>query len=232
MISVNNENIQFAANITHDLRNPLAGIKITAQVLKQHAHSSDDERLLQNIVNTTTHLSNIIDNILTMSKESSKEEAIYSFSLRELVTDVMQIVTLSVEAKKLGFYVDLSKDIIITGDRYRCFRILLNLVENAIKYTHRGHISLRYSLENNLVTVEIEDTGIGMTKKQQADIFKCYTQLESGSLASSGVGLGLHLVQLFTEQMGGKITVKSKIKKGSIFCFSLPYLTDSAQNTI
>ena len=225
MISIENEKIQFAANMTHDLRNPLAGIKITAQVLKQHAHSPDDERLLQNIVNTTTHLSGIIDHILQMSKESGKEEAIASFSLSQLITEVIEIISLSAAAKNLTLYADLSNDIMVTADRYRCFRVLLNLVENAVKYTKKGHILIRYAVQDDNIMLEVEDTGIGMTKKQQAEIFKCYSQLETGSLRSEGIGLGLHLALLFAQQMGGKITVKSKKNKGSVFSFSLKLLT-------
>ena len=224
MINIEHQNMQFAANITHDLRNPLAGIKITAQVLQQHASSPDDERLLQNIVNTTNHLSGIIDHILKMSKESAKAETTDAFSFNTLIVDVIELLSLSAEAKNLTLYADLSEDIMVMADRYRCFRILLNLVENAIKYTKKGHILIRYAIQNDRITVEVEDTGIGITKKQQAEIFKCYTQLETGCLKADGIGLGLHLALVFAQQMGGKIAVKSKKNKGSVFSFSFQSL--------
>ncbi|MBY0544975.1 MAG: HAMP domain-containing histidine kinase [Gammaproteobacteria bacterium] len=224
MISVENEKMQFAANLTHDLRNPLAGIKTTAEVLEKNSLNADDKRLLQNIVNTTTHLADIIDHILHMSKESSKEEAIYTFSLRQLISEVTEVVALSAEAKGLALYADLSKDYFITADRYRCFRILLNLVENAIKYTEEGHILIRSLVQDNQVLLEVEDTGIGISEEKQADIFDCYTQLETGSLHCNGIGLGLHLVLCFAKQIGGEISVKSQKSKGSTFSFSFPSL--------
>ena len=231
MISIENEKIQFAANITHDLQNPLTGIKITAQALiKAHPYSEDEERLLQNIVNTTNNMSKFITHILRMSKESNTEEAISTFSIRQLITSVIEIVSLSAEAKALPIYVDVSKDMMITADRYRCFRILLNLVQNAVKYTEKGQISIRFSYQNDTVTLAVEDTGIGISKEKQADIFKCYTQLNAGFLHAEGIGLGLHLALLFAQQVDGEIAVKSKRKKGSIFSFSLPYPTDSQQN--
>ncbi|MBY0544168.1 MAG: HAMP domain-containing histidine kinase [Gammaproteobacteria bacterium] len=225
MTSVENEKMQFAANLTHDLRSPLSGIRTTAEVLKKNAHNADDQRLLQNIVNTTTHLADIIDHILHMSKESSKEDVIYTFSLRQLMSEVVEVVALSAEAKGLALYADLTKDYFITADRYRCFRILLNLVENAVKYTQKGHVLIRSTVKNDLVMLEVEDTGIGISKAKQVDIFNCYTQLESGSLHCNGIGLGLHLVLLFTKQMGGDVTVKSRKNKGSTFSFSFPSLS-------
>ena len=228
MINVENEKMQFAANITHDLRNPIAGIKATVEALiRTRSHSSDEERLLQNIINTTNHMTKLIDHVLQISKESNTEEAIYTFSLRQLIADVIEIISLSAEAKNLAIFVDVSKDLMITADRYRCFRILLNLVQNAIKYTETGHILIRFSSQNGFITLEVEDTGIGISKEKQSDIFKCYNQLETGLLHAGGIGLGLHLALLFAEQMNGKITVKSKQKKGSKFSFSFKSLSES-----
>ena len=78
--------------------------------------------------------------------------------------------------------------------------MLLNLVENAIKYTEKGYIIIRFSCEGEHIILSVEDTGIGISKDKQADIFNCYTQLESGSLLAQGVGLGLHLALVFAEQ--------------------------------
>ncbi|NNM59182.1 MAG: HAMP domain-containing histidine kinase [Legionellales bacterium] len=220
-IALANEKMQFAANITHDLLSPIAGIKSTAEVLiNTHTHSSDEERLLKNIVNTTTQMTKFIDHVLKMSKESSTEEAIYTFSLRQLIADVIEIVSLSAEAKNLAIYIDASKDRVITADRYRCFRVLLNLVENAIKYTQKGHVLIRFTCENERIILDVEDTGIGISKEKQVDIFNCYTQLEAGSLLGEGIGLGLHLALLFAKQIGGEITIRSKKNKGSVFSFS------------
>ncbi|MFN7096233.1 MAG: sensor histidine kinase [Gammaproteobacteria bacterium] len=221
MDSAEKEKIQFAANMTHDLRNPIAGIKIAAEVImKKHIYDADEERLLQNIVKTSNKLDDIITHILKMSKESSAEEAICTFSLNQLITDVIDTVSLAAEAKNLILRADLLNDKIITADRFRCFRILLNLVENAVKYTEKGHIIIRGQHINGIITFQVEDTGIGISKKEQAEIFKCYTQLRKGYLNSKGIGLGLHLALVFARQMGGEITVKSKKYKGSTFSFS------------
>ncbi|MBY0545355.1 MAG: HAMP domain-containing histidine kinase [Gammaproteobacteria bacterium] len=229
MVNLETEKMQFAANLTHDLRNPLAGIKTTAEVLKAHVNNADDKRLLQNIVNTTNHLADIIDHILHMSKESSKEEAVYTFSLRQLISEVVEVVALSAEAKGLALFVDLSKDYFITADRYRCFRILLNLVENAVKYTEEGHILIRSSIQSSQVLLEVEDTGVGISEEKQIDIFNCYTQLERGTLRCHGIGLGLHLALCFAKQMGGDIDVKSQKNKGSTFSFSFPSLPNQEE---
>jgi signal transduction histidine kinase len=229
--TLKNEKIQFAANITHDLQNPIAGIKITAQALiKAYPYSKDEERLLQNIVNTTNNMSKFITHILRMSKESNKEESISTFSIYQLIIEVIGMVALSAEAKGLPINMDVPKNMMITADRYRCFRILLNLVQNAVKYTEKGQISIRFSYKNDSITLEVEDTGIGISKEKQADIFNCYMQLDAGFLHAEGIGLGLHLALLFAQQVGGEIAVKSKKNKGSTFSFSLPYPTGNQQN--
>lgn len=222
MISVEDEKIQFAANMTHDLRNPLAGIKLSAEVLAKQIHDPDGQQLIQNIVKTSQRLTEMVDYFLKMSRQSGKEECLISFSLRELINEVMDVVTPSAQAKSLTLCADVASDIMVTADRYRCFRVLLNLAENAIKYTQNGHVLIRSSSQGSQVTLEVEDTGIGIAKKYQQAIFTCYTQLQAGSLPTIGIGLGLHLAFLFAQQMEGKLTVKSKKNKGSTFSFSFP----------
>ncbi|MFN7098574.1 MAG: sensor histidine kinase [Gammaproteobacteria bacterium] len=220
------EKLQFAANLTHDLYNPIAGIKTAAQaIMLTRPHDADEERLLQHIVKTSNKLYDIIAHVLKMSKAVNEEEVICTFSLRQLIDEVVDTVLLSAEAKNLMLKVDLPSDISITTDNSRCYLILLNLVQNAIKYTRKGHVLIRGIKKENSIHIEVEDTGIGISKKNQKEIFKCYKQVKSGSLEMSGIGLGLHLSLQFAEQMSGEITIKSKKNKGSSFIFSFPLLS-------
>lgn len=230
MISVENEKVQFAANMTHDLLNPLSGIRLTAELLQKKLTDLNDQRLAKNIVTAANHLLKMVDHVLKMSRETDKELKICTFSLRELVSEVIGTVAITAEVKNIALNIDLPQDYIVTTDRNRCFRVLLNLVENAIKYTPKGHILIRSTCQNNVIRLDVEDTGIGISKEKQASIFCCYTQLEAGLLGSEGIGLGLHLVLLFAEQMGGKITVESKKNKGSTFSFSFKSLTNCKVN--
>lgn len=224
MSTSENDKIQFMANVTHDLLNPLCGIQLTARMLQKTLTNPEEQRLAENIAMATTHLSQTIDHILKMSKETNKEALIECFSLRRMVMDVVKTVSITADAKNIQIYVDFSKDYVVTADKYRCFRILLNLVENAIKYTEKGHILIRSLCEDGTITLAVEDTGIGISKEKQATIFNCYTQLDAGLLDCQGIGLGLHLALLFAQQMAGEITIKSRKNKGSTFSFSFKSL--------
>ncbi len=224
MSTIENDKIQFMANVTHDLLNPLSGIRMTARMLKENLTNLEDRRLAENIAMATIHLSETIERILKMSKETSKEAVIERFSLRRVMIEVIKTVAISAEAKNLPIYLDFAKDYVVMADKYRCFRVLLNLVENAIKYTKKGHVLIHCLCEDEAITLVVEDTGIGISKEKQAAIFDCYAQLDAGLLDCQGIGLGLHLALLFAQQMGGEITVKSRKNKGSTFSFSFKSL--------
>ncbi len=112
----------------------------------------------------------------------------------------------------------------VDPDRIR--QVIENLVGNAINFTPRGHVYLRSREEKGMVTIEVEDTGVGISPKDQKQLFKKFSQIEAGSPLRKGSGLGLYICKMLVNEFGGDIWVKSKVGKGSTFYFSLPTIVN------
>ncbi len=222
---------EFLANMSHELRTPLNGvIGFTRQMLKTRLTSSQTD-YLQTIERSANKLLNIINDILDFSKlEAGKlllENIPFEFqeSLEEAAT--LQATSAHEKGLELTLKVDPKIPVTLIGDPLKIQQVLTNLIGNSIKFTERGnidiHVELRSKKEDSVeLQFMVRDTGIGISERQQAQLFQAFTQADASiSRKYGGTGLGLVITQKLVGQMGGKIRLTSRLHQGSTFWFSL-----------
>jgi two-component system sensor histidine kinase/response regulator len=221
----------FLANVSHELRTPLSAMIGLLDLARSHGADATLHGYLDTMMRAGRHLSRIIDDLLDLSKIVAGRMAIeeVDFSLREILNHAQQVLAHKAEAKGLSlkFRVDSELPDALRGDPLRIEQILLNLVGNAIKFTARGQVGLHASLttrsESHIrLTVDVSDTGIGMTPEEISGLFQPFAQATATtSRKYGGTGLGLALSQRLAAAMGGRITVRSRKDEGSVFSFAL-----------
>jgi PAS domain S-box-containing protein len=222
---------QFLATMSHELRTPLNSIIGFTDIILAGMSGPISEEVreqLEIVSGSSKHLLNLINDILDLSRiESGKLELILTtFTLEDIIQEVVRIHSPMAKEKSLQLSYDLQPGLpSITNDKTRIKQILMNLVNNAIKYTHEGSVSLeaRLSRNNQLVHITVRDTGIGISQENVKDIFQAFKQLDSGSTRRyEGAGLGLYLSKKLVDLLGGEISVESEKNKGSVFVVSFP----------
>jgi two-component system sensor histidine kinase BarA len=223
---------EFLANMSHELRTPLNGvIGFAKQLLKTPLHSSQQD-YIKTIEKSATNLLGIINDILDFSKLEAGKMVLENmpFALREVVEDTISLLANSAKEKELELVVDIESSINdnVSGDALRVSQVLTNLVGNAIKFTDSGSVYLKMRLtdqgpEKINLRCEITDTGIGIDKHHQSQLFQAFGQADSSiSRRFGGTGLGLIITKRLINQMGGQIGCISSPQKGSTFWFTLP----------
>ena len=227
----------FLANVSHEIRTPLNAIIGFSELLGKDL-SAKDKKLYGDIVkNSSNDLLNIINDILDIAKIESgyvefvKEE----FSLNQLLNELFEFFKYKkskLNKKHLEIkYVKAitNSDLIIISDKAKVKQVMINLLENAFKFTSNGYIEFGYKLNQSIFPVELElfvkDTGIGISKEKLNFIFDRFRQAdESTSRTYGGTGLGLAISKSFAQILGGDLLVKSEESEGSNFLFKLPYI--------
>jgi len=222
----------FLQNMSHEIRTPLNGILGFAELIKMGDLEEDDVYNYADIISTSGHrLLNLINNVLDISKIESGTFVLNTdtFYLNQLLSDIQKIMIL--KAEKKGLYLKMlyklpdEQSLIIT-DNGKLNQILINLINNAIKFTEEGGITCSYSIKGKKIHFSIKDTGIGISKEQQEKIFKRFYQTNlTKSRRYEGAGLGLAISKGLVELLEGEIGVRSQKGKGSEFYFSIPYKT-------
>jgi len=222
---------QFLANMSHEFRTPLNAILgYTSMVLQGLGGPIEPgaKRQLRRIESNGRHLLTIINEILDISRIEAGRMPLQISRLRipDLVTEVKAELEPIIIRSKIAVSSQLDKDLpILVTDRQKVKQILLNLLSNALKFTHHGNVTItarRYPRER-AVTVSVTDTGIGIAPADQEKIFEDFRQLDnSPTRAYGGTGLGLSICRRLAEMMDGRITVESQVGKGSTFTLTLP----------
>ncbi len=223
---------EFLANMSHELRTPLNGvIGFAKQLAKTPLHSSQLE-YIQTIERSANNLLNIINDILDFSKLEAGKMIMENipFCLRDCLDETLAIVAASAHEKGLEILVDVDADVpdSVNGDAMHLNQIITNLVGNAIKFTDAGSVRIKVSLESNqldkvILRFEVADTGIGISREHQKNLFQAFTQAESSiSRRFGGTGLGLIITQRLVKSLRGNISFSSKEGFGSKFWFTLP----------
>ncbi len=217
---------QFLSNISHELRTPLNGILGFSQLLQKKPHlSEEDKKQISIIHHCGEHLLTIINDILEISKIESHKIVIQSvrFNFKTFIDNIIYVFTLKAEENKLQLIVN--QQFIpqwVQGDEKRLNQIISNLLDNAIKFTDEGVITLNISHTDDLLRLSISDTGCGISIADQQKIFTPFTQINHNNFSKEGVGLGLAICYELTQLMKGSISVSSDTEQGSTFNFSVP----------
>ena len=223
---------EFLANMSHEIRTPMNGLLGMAELLASTKLTNEQEPLLRMLQSSGQSLLTIINDILDFSKiEAGKlniEKIPFNFHL--FLGDLKDIFSVQAHARGIEFSLSYSPDLprFIIGDAVRLRQIFFNLISNALKFTHKGQISIEVikGRDNDTYQVSVSDTGIGMSSNVQAQIFNAFIQANpSITRKYGGTGLGLVISEKLVKLMGGDIWVESEIDKGSTFYFSFSALT-------
>lgn len=229
---------EFVANLSHEIRTPLNGIIGLSELAMETCKDHDQLKFLKLIESEANSLYGLINNILDFSKIEAKRMELeqLSFNLKLLVEDINTITRLRSENRGLTFSYSISPKIPLTlmGDPGWLRQILINLLVNALKFTHSGSIELKVELLLDLedevkLLFSVKDTGIGIAADKQPLIFEPFTQADGSTTRKyGGTGLGTTISKQLVELMGGEIGLESELGKGSTFWFSVPMKKDKS----
>ncbi len=222
---------EFLANMSHELRTPLNGvIGFTRQTLKTPLSPTQAD-YLQTIERSANNLLTIINDVLDFSKLEAGKLVLehIPFSLREMLDEVVVLLAHTAHEKGLELTLNVHNNVpeSVLGDPMRLQQVVTNLLGNAIKFTENGNIDINVEVrsQNNLqveLEVQIHDTGIGISERQQSQLFQAFRQADASiSRRHGGTGLGLVITQRLVKEMGGDISFYSQINRGSTFWFHI-----------
>ncbi|MCC5832200.1 MAG: hypothetical protein JJU12_04065 [Chlamydiales bacterium] len=222
----NKEKSMFLANMSHEIRTPLNGIIGSCSILEITQLQEDQKKWVAGIKKSGKALLELIDDILDISKiETAGMKISYAeIDLKQLLEETMGFLTQKAKAKNLELFFEYDPDLapiqIVDGKRVR--QIVVNLVDNGIKYTREGYVKLSLFESNGFIVFRVEDSGRGIAEHDMDKLFKKYIRLDIR--AEEGSGLGLALVKKLLEKMNGSIEVKSATGRGSVFTARLPII--------
>jgi signal transduction histidine kinase/FixJ family two-component response regulator len=231
--AANQAKTRYISTVSHELRTPLNSILGYAQLLQEDEHLSDHRaHALKVIHRGGEHLLSLIEGTLDIARIESGKLTLQPqpMAFAEHVQEVAHLFELQAQAKGLCFVFEVPQPLpdLVRADAKRLRQILINLLGNAVKFTHRGEVRLRVTHAREMATFEVHDTGPGMAPHELERVFEPFARglapgVEAAGLhpQASGTGLGLTIAKMLTDLMGGELTVRSTVGAGTVFAVRL-----------
>lgn len=216
---------QFVANVSHELKTPLTSIKGFAETLKYVDDPVNREKFLDIINDEADRLTRLINDILTLSNiENEIDEKVEEIKVNDIVKDVYYLMKNTADKKNIRLFTAVEDVPNLLGNSDRFKQMIINLVDNAIKYTdHNGTVKVGTKYENKECIIWVEDTGVGIPKEHIGRLFERFYRVDKArSRVQGGTGLGLAIVKHIVMAFNGIIEVESEVNKGSKFVVKIP----------
>lgn len=215
------------ATVTHDLQTPLGSIIGFSDLMENSGVNPKQKQYLSNIKESADYILKLVNDLMDFSKLENNRITIeeVNFNIKTLIENTCKTLEHSAENKgiELNCDIDSSLDHNFISDPYRIKQVLTNLISNAVKFTSEGSVDITATIKNNTIFIAVADTGIGIAKDRQDDVFKEFTQANSGiEKKFGGTGLGLTISKRILELLGGQIYLESEEGKGSVFTLHIP----------
>jgi two-component system phosphate regulon sensor histidine kinase PhoR len=215
----------FVINVSHEMRTPLTAIKGYAETLRNEVDTAPGKKYLETVERNTDRLINIVNDLLMLS--SLEEKAVLELEdtdLKGLLESVVRIFDQRLKDKQLSLVIDVKENVPpIKADLFKLEQMLINLLDNAVKYTDRGGITLSVDVQDKSVCIQVADTGIGIPKEDSLRVFeRFYVVDKSRSRKSGGTGLGLSIVKHIVLLHHGTIHIESALGQGTTVTVTLP----------
>ena len=214
----------FILNVSHELRTPLTAIKGFVETMEQEG-KAQSKHYLDIIKKHTDRLINIVQDLQVLSQlEETERIELEEVNLRQLLETIRKLFEQRLKEKGLVFTIDIARDVSsIIADPFKLEQMFINLIDNAIKYTEKGEISLTAEPHDSSAKIRLKDTGVGIPEQHLTRIFeRFYVVDKSRSRKMGGTGLGLSIVKHIVQAHNGTIEVSSEVNKGTTFTIILP----------
>jgi heavy metal sensor kinase len=217
---------QFSSDVSHELKTPLTILKGETEVALRKERDPEHYRgLLTSHLEEIDRMTKIVDDLLLLSKADAKEIVLNvdDIDLKDLIIDVCMDMKFFADKKGVGLVMDELDDVKLKGDELKLRRMLLNVIENGIKYTPEGgDVAIRSFLNNGSVQIDVEDTGVGIPPEEVQYVFDRFYRADKSRKRETGSGLGLSISKWIAEAHSGTIEVAGRRPSGSLFSIKLP----------